>query len=269
MSFPGCPAPAGKSAAATFAEAETNTRAVSSVRIAGAGTEANKGVTFDLTLVRGKGCEGTVTMSKTQSFRLVYLGSTVWMKPSDAFYASLGSNKSALSLLEGKYIKVSVNSSLTPNIGELCTLSGLLGTAGPASGPGNGYAATTTTFRGQPAIKITQSGRPGYAYVSDTAKPLLLQVTEPGASGGSITFSRYNARDDHSPARRPNDRRQQARALISAAAARALRDVTGGQPARSGASESRLDNSLREMAPSCGYAGIVQYRVWTLDPNAP
>lgn len=247
-----------RGAAATFAEAETNTRAVSSVRIAGAGTEANKGVTFDLTLVRGKGCEGTVTMSKTQSFRLVYLGSTVWMKPSDAFYASLGSNKSALSLLEGKYIKVSVNSSLTPNIGELCTLSGLLGTAGPASGPGNGYAATTTTFRGQPAIKITQSGRPGYAYVSDTAKPLLLQVTEPGASGGSITFSRYNARDDHSPARRPNDRRQ-----------RALRDVTGGQPARSGASESRLDNSLREMAPSCGYAGIVQYRVWTLDPNAP
>jgi hypothetical protein len=166
-----------------------NTEAASSVRMVGSGTDAGKGVMFDLTLVRGQGCEGTLSMSKTQAFRLIYLGKTVWMKPSDAFYASLGTNKAALALLAGKYIRVKSTDSLVGNISDLCTLSGLLGTVGPTSG--RNYVAVTTTYHGQPVIKVSQLGHTGYAYISDAAKPVLLLVTEPGASGGSIAFSNY------------------------------------------------------------------------------
>jgi hypothetical protein len=182
---------AGKSVDAIVTAALANTQAASSVRMRGAGTDAGKGLTFDLTLVRGRGCEGTLSMSKAQTFRLIYLGHTVWMKPSDAFYASLGGNKAALALLEGKYIKVKSTDSLVGNINNLCSLSGLLGTTGPTSG--RRFAAQATTYKGQPVLKMTQPDRAGYAYISDTARPMLLFVTEPGASGGSIAFTDYNA----------------------------------------------------------------------------
>jgi len=181
---------AGQSADAIVTAAVANTEAASSVRMTGAGTNAGKGVMFDLTLVRGKGCEGTVSLSKTQAFRLIYLGQTVWMQPSDAFYASLGTSKAALSLLEGKYIAVKSTDPLTGNISQLCSLSGLLGAVRPTSGTGS---TAVTTYQGRPAIKVTQPGNTGYAYASDTAKPVLLVVTEPGASGGNIQFSHYDA----------------------------------------------------------------------------
>lgn len=181
-----------KSGSAIIAAAVTNTQAASTVRMTGTGSDAGKGVTFDLTLVRGQGCEGTLSMSKADTFQLIYLGQTVWMKPSNAFYASLGnSNKAALALLQGKYIKVKATNSLIGNISTLCTMSGLLGGVSRASGAG--YVASTATFNGQPAIKITQPDHPGYAIVSDTAKPVLLQVSVPGSAGGTITFSDYNA----------------------------------------------------------------------------
>ncbi len=186
---PGSPAPG--TGGAIVAAAVANTQKASTVRMTGAGSQAGKGVTFDLTLVRGQGCEGTLSMSKADTFQLVYLGQTVWMKPSDAFYASLGNNKAALSLLQGKYIKLKATNSLIGNITTLCTMSGLLGGVSPPSGAG--YAASAATFNGRPAVKITQAAHPGYAIVSDTAEPLLLQVSVPGSAGGTITFSDYNA----------------------------------------------------------------------------
>jgi hypothetical protein len=182
---------AGKSAAEIVSAAVADTQAASSVRLIGAGTDPSKGVTFNLTLVPGQGCEGSLSMSKTNTFQLVYMGQTVWMKPSDAFYASLGTNKAALSLLEGKYIKVKSTNSLVGNVSQLCTLTDLLGTVGQASG--SGYTDTLSAVGGQPAIRIAQTGHSGYVYVSDTAKPVLLEVTAPGTSGGTITFSDYNA----------------------------------------------------------------------------
>jgi hypothetical protein len=181
----------GKSADAIITAALTNTEAASTVRMTGAGTDAGKGVMFDLELVRGRGCEGTLSMSKAQTFRLIYLGNTVWMRPSDAFYASLGGNKAALALLTGKYIKVKSTDSLVGNISNLCTLSGLLGTVGPTSG--RRFAAQASTYKGQPVMKLTQPDHTGYVYISDTARPVLLLVTELGASGGSIAFTNYNA----------------------------------------------------------------------------
>jgi len=181
---------AGRSAGSIISAAVADTEAASSVRMSGAGTDGGKSIMFDLTLARGHGCEGTLSMSATESFQLVYQDQTVWMKPSNAFYASLGSDKAALSALEGKYIKVSATNSLIGNISQLCSLNGLLGNVGPQAG--KTYAAASAPYDGQPAIKMTQPGHPGYAYVSDTAKPVVLQVSAPGSSGGSISFADYN-----------------------------------------------------------------------------
>jgi hypothetical protein len=182
---------AGQSANAIVTKALANTEAASSVHMAGGIANAGKPITFGLTLVRGQGCEGTLSTSKTATFQLVYLGQSIWLKPSDAFYTSQGINKATLSLLSGKYIKVKSTDPKMGDFAKVCTLSGLLSNFGPQSG--KTYAATPATFGGQPAIKITRHGETGYAYVSDTASPLLLQVAKPGASGGSIQFTNYNA----------------------------------------------------------------------------
>ena len=52
--------------------------------------------------------------------------------------------------------------------------------------------ATPTTYQGQSAYEVTQSGQAGYAYVINSATPMLAKLAEPGASGGVITFTEYS-----------------------------------------------------------------------------
>ncbi len=188
----------GAAAAALVAKALANTRAAGSVRVAGqvtaAGTGSARGaqpVSFDLTLVKSGGCQGTLALSKTQSFRIVETGGYVWILPSSAYYQSLHIDKRALALMAGKYIKVKSTDSQIGNLGRECTFNGLLGSVSKPTG--KNYVAAPTTYGGAPAYAVTQSGNRGTAFVSNTATPLLLKLTDPQAAGGAVTFTDYNA----------------------------------------------------------------------------
>ena len=52
--------------------------------------------------------------------------------------------------------------------------------------------ATPTTYQGQSAYKVTQAGQPGYAFVTNSATPMLAKLAEPSANGGVITFTEYS-----------------------------------------------------------------------------
>jgi hypothetical protein len=192
----------GTAATALVTKAIDNTQAAASVRVAGraAGTGTGKGtgsaassqlVTFDLTLVKNVGCEGTIALSKTESFRIVATGGYVWILPSTAFYSSLHLSNAALALVADKYIKVKSTDSQIGDLAKECTFSGLLGSMTKRNG--KDYTAAPVTFDGAPAYEITQTGQQGTAFVSNTATPLLLKLTDPRASGGTITFTDYNA----------------------------------------------------------------------------
>ena len=45
---------------------------------------------------------------------------------------------------------------------------------------------------GQSAYEVTQSGQQGYAFVTNSATPMLAKLAEPGSSGGVITFTEYS-----------------------------------------------------------------------------
>jgi hypothetical protein len=194
--------PAGKltgAAATTFlTKALANTKAAASVRVIGKAAATGKSagsagqpVTFDLTLVRNGGCQGTITVSKTQSFQHVETGGYVWILPSTSYYRSLHLDKAALALVEGKYIKVKSTDKQIGDLGKNCTFAGLLGSLSKPTG--KSYTAVPVTYNGGPAYQVTQSGKPGTAFVSNTATPLLLKITDPQADGGTITFTDYNA----------------------------------------------------------------------------
>ena len=189
----------GAAATALVTKAIANTQAAASVRVAGSATatgsatggSGSQPVTFDLTLVRNVGCQGTLALSKTETFQLVETGGYVWILPSSAYYQSLHLDKAALALMADKYIKVKSTDKQIGDLGQECTFTGLLGSLSKPTG--KNYTAVPVTYNGGPAYQVTQSGQQGTAFVANTATPLLLKITDPQKDGGTITFTSYNA----------------------------------------------------------------------------
>jgi hypothetical protein len=180
----------GTAATALVTKAVANTKAAPSVVVKGTGVStgtAGQTVSFDLTLVQTAGCQGTIAQSKTETFQLVETGGSVWLKPSTAYYASLKISKAALALVADKWIKVKSTDTQIGDLPKICSFSGLFGSLKTPTGAA--YVATPTTYAGQPVYEVSQSGQQGYAYVTNSATPMLAKLAEPGASGGVITFT--------------------------------------------------------------------------------
>jgi hypothetical protein len=163
-----------------------DTEAARTVRIKGMTGDNGESETFDLILVHGKGCAGSISDSKVGSFKLVYSGSSVWLLPDKGFYQSQKAPASAVAILSGKYLKMKATSYGLGAMAAVCTLTKLLGGFSSASAAGS--TREITSMNGGGALKFADAGDSAYLAVSDTASPKLLRVEAPG-SGGSIDFS--------------------------------------------------------------------------------
>ena len=183
----------GAATTALITKAIANTKAAPSLTVVGSGVStgsSSQRVSFDLTLVQKAGCRGTIALSKTETFQLVETGGYVWLKPSNAYYASLHISKAALALIGDKYIKVPTSNSNVTDLSKICSFSGLFGELPTPTG--TSYVAIPTTYQGQSAYKVTQSGQPGYLYITNASTPMLAKLAEPTANGGVITFTEYS-----------------------------------------------------------------------------
>jgi hypothetical protein len=190
----------GATATALVAKALANTEAASSVRVQGSGVGTGSGsqtVSFDITLVKNKGCEGTIALSKVQAFKLVEAGGYVWLKPSTAYYASLHLSKAAIALVADKYIKVKTSDKQIGSLAKICTFNGLFSSIHAPKG--TSFVATPTSYGGQSAYDITQAGKPGYAYITNTSTPVLVKLADTKSSHGAITFTEYSAMTSITP----------------------------------------------------------------------
>jgi hypothetical protein len=180
----------GTAASALATKALANTENSASVRVIGAfaGTRSGNSVSFDLTLVKAKGCQGTIALSKAETFRIVETGGYAWIRPNDAYYAHV--SKATFALLADKYIKVKTNTKQVADLVKICSSSGLFGALPTTTG--SGYVATPTTYNGRPAYELTEASKPGEAFITKTAAPLMLKIAETGVGGGAITFTDYN-----------------------------------------------------------------------------
>jgi len=188
----------GAAATALVAKALANTEAASSVRVQGIGVGTDSGsqmVSFDITLVRNKGCEGAIALSKVLAFKLVEAGGYVWLKPSTAYYASLHLSKAAIALVADKYIKVKSSDRQLGSLAKICTFHGLFSSIPVPTG--TSYVATPASYGGQPAYDITQAGQRGYADITNTSTPVLLKLAD--TKHGAITFTQYNAMTSITP----------------------------------------------------------------------
>lgn len=177
---------AGLTSKQIAAKAVTSTEHASAVRITGSGQDSGAAITLDLTVLKGKGCQGSFSEANLGTFKLVYNGTTVWLLPDATFYKSQHVPASAAAVLSGKYIEAKATSTGMSSMAQLCSLSGLLGTVNKNASLKKGVK---TTFDGQPVIKITDNTGSGVAYVTDTTTPQILMIDKPGSQGGKLTFA--------------------------------------------------------------------------------
>jgi hypothetical protein len=178
----------GLSADQIAAQAVANLKSASTVHVTGNVTSSGETVGLDLTLVRGKGCTGTMAVAGTGSFKLTAIGNQVWIKPDQQFWKKEGATAAVLNVVSGKYMKVRATSQLG-SLSVFCQPSQLAGSFGHLA-PGL-VKGTTTTISGQRALQIKDASDSGSIFVSDTAKPQILRLS--GGSKGTIDFSGYNS----------------------------------------------------------------------------
>ena len=174
-------------------QAQTDTIAAPYVRVTGNVSSSGQQIAFDLTMVAGTGCKGSMTEQGIGSFTLVSLGKTVWVLPDAQFYKSeVGQNPNAQlaeTLLAGKYLEDTEGTGLG-SLASMCSLHSMLGSTSSSDDAGTTKAGTAT-IDGQRAVKLVNAKQHGTAYVTDTTKPEVLQIAVAGSGGGSLSFTYY------------------------------------------------------------------------------
>jgi hypothetical protein len=174
-------------------QSQADTLAAPYVGVTGAASDSGHRVSFDLTMVAGHGCRGSVTEQGLGSFTLISNGKTVWVKPDAAFYRSLAAEDpqvdQAQALLAGKYLEDPAGTGLG-SLASTCSLRGMLGDSKSATND-SFTKAGTAVIGGQRALKFASSRDRGYVYVSDRAKPEVLRIATSESGGASLSFTYY------------------------------------------------------------------------------
>jgi hypothetical protein len=186
---------AGLTADQIAVRAITGLRTATSVHVTGTVTDTGQQMRLSLSLARGRGCRGGMTLVGKGSFRLIMIGRTVWIKPDRRFWRlEGGTNAGALALLLGKWLRVQANHGLG-SLAQLCqpaVLAGnFRGVAGLVKGP-------TVMVSGRPALQLRTGPMAGGtgAGVMDVSlgrQPEILRLTQNGRDGGQLGFSGYGA----------------------------------------------------------------------------
>jgi hypothetical protein len=176
----------GTSANQITTEAFANLKSVSSVHVAGQMSNGGQPETINVTL-GATDCQGTFTTQAKGAYSILTVNGATYFIAGQTFWKTSGASGSSLTLLTGKYLKVGPNKSTLAALGAMCHPSQLAGYNGTITGMVN---HGITTFNGQKALHITDSGDAAGIYVTDTSTPELLHMT---ASSTDLTFSNFNA----------------------------------------------------------------------------
>jgi hypothetical protein len=155
--------------------------------VAGTVSTGARPVTMDLNLATGKGGRGSMSAAGL-SFQIVSLGQTAYFSGGQSFWQRFG-GQAAAQLLQGKWLKAPA----TGNFGAFAKLTDMQTLFGKLlTSHGSLTKGSTSTLNGQKVIAINDSANGGTLYVATTGKPYPIRVANSGASGGQLTFDRFN-----------------------------------------------------------------------------
>ena len=177
---------ASMSAAQVAAEVTANAKAASSLTLAGSMTQADgTGETASLAVKPSQGCTGTIGTVGKGSFKLIKIGSTIYLNPDKQFWESNGGAAAStiINLVNGKYIKISSTDKNMGSVADLCDVAQMFSTDGKQDTLTKGKV---TTLNGTRVLPLNDTPDGSVSYVTDTSKPQLVEITSPkGAKDGS------------------------------------------------------------------------------------
>ena len=181
---------ASLSAAKIEAEATANAVAAATLTMNGTITQSGQAETIDdLRIKRGVGCAGTIVEGSKGSFKLILIGSTIYINPDRKFWMAYGGSDASavITLINGRYLKTTTSDKNMAGIGDLCDVRKLL-TAGDTTAETKEAVTTLGGIRVLP-LKISDGSTD---YVTDTSSPQFVEGTSPKASAngsGKITIA--------------------------------------------------------------------------------
>ena len=186
---------AGQSADAVLKAALANLKAASTVQMTGTLSDSGTQYTINVGVKSGQGCSGTFTTATQGSFQLIVTGKTVYLKPDDKFWkANAGAGAAAaIALVNGRYIQTTTSNKDMAGVAAMCNLAQVVSST-PASGDPVVKGAVTTAD-GVRVLTLKDAAKDSagdYAYVTDTSKPQLVQITEAKTKtdgGGNLHFA--------------------------------------------------------------------------------
>jgi hypothetical protein len=177
-----------KSASQIFNDAQVATGRASSAHVSGQVTSSGRQTTLDV--VAGQGEGGGNVGTSGASLQLVLAQSNVYIKADQASWQTLTSNSALAELLANKWLQTTTANSDFADIANLLDLSKLTASLKPT---GTLTKGSTTTFHGQSAIPLTDSGNGGTLYVANEGTPYILGLKGSGSSSGTVAFGQYNS----------------------------------------------------------------------------
>jgi hypothetical protein len=158
-----------------------------SVHVSGSIASSGVPLSFDLTLVSGKGGRGHMSEGGL-SFQLVDVANTVYIEGSASFWQHFGAGAAA-KRLQGRWLKAPATGQFA-SIAELTNMQQLMSSL--LLKHGSLSKGSLTTVRGQRVVPVNGTATGGTLYVAATGKPYPVEVKKQGSSGGQIVFDRYD-----------------------------------------------------------------------------
>jgi len=154
-------------------------------------SETIDGITLSISATATvQGCLFAINTGDGISEKVLDIGTSEWVQPSNGFWAALGYTGTELAYLEGKWVTEAAFLKLF-GISSLPSGGGGCSTRSPTGLPVTGWTLVRTAkLSGRLAWRIINKNHGLSAYVSDTPKPEFLRLTELGITE---YFSGYNA----------------------------------------------------------------------------
>ncbi|MFF6995580.1 hypothetical protein ACFY93_11540 [Streptomyces sp. NPDC008313] len=177
------------------------TTGASSLRMKGdvSDDEAGGTITLDMALDKKGDCAGTMSMGGDGKADLIKTGGTIYMKYDEAFLRAQSDGQSkaetdgVVSMLAGKWTKMSAKGSDAKDIAGFCDLDSVLAGAGDVNS--DATRGKPSTVDGTPAIVLHEKdGKDRYTlYVASEGEPYLLKVDSTSSKDpAALTFSDYD-----------------------------------------------------------------------------
>jgi hypothetical protein len=195
--------------------------------------------------VTAQGCLATVDAGSI-SEKILVIGTSEWVQPSNGFWEALGYTGTELAYLEGKWLTEAAFLKLF-GVSNLPSGGGGCSTSSPTGIPVTGWTLVRTAkLSGHLAWRIVNKNMGLIAYVSDTPKPEFLSLT---LLGITEYFSDYNAPIMLAPPLNGN--------VLTSVPPPPGGSLSVGADIRSGAAAARVGLLARASLPALGLPGPV------------